>query len=128
MLDTLVDPADASHSFVVVSQRLARGATPATWLAAYERSAPQLPAACWPAPGLMDRVTIDGRPAWIHGGVPGCGFVEAIAFAGGRVYELTGYGPLSGIPFDRRLFDALLATVTFNPAAANDTPAASTSP
>lgn len=127
-LDMLVDPRDATRTFVMVSQPLARDTTPTTWLAAFERSYPQMPAACWPAPDQMEHGTVGGQPAWIHGGVIGCGFVEAIVFAGGRVYELTAYGQVNGIPYDRALFDALLATVTFDPAAADDSPVASTSP
>jgi hypothetical protein len=121
-LDVLGDPADPSRTFVLVSQPLAKGIDPATWLAAYERSAPQMPAACWPAPAQMEQTTVDGQTAWIHGGVTGCGFVEAIVFRGRRVYELTGYGPTNAVPYSRPLFDALLAGAKLDPASANDRP------
>jgi hypothetical protein len=54
-------------------------------------------------------------------------FTEAVAFAGGRVYELTAYFPTGGKPLGRNLFDALLSTVRFDPTAADDSPAASPS-
>ena len=125
MLDVFTDPSDPTRAFVVVSQPLAKGVTPDAWLTVYEKSAPSMPAACWPAPAQMERTTIDGQPAWIHGGLSGCGFSEAVAFAGGRIYEISAYFPSGGSPLDRRLFDALLATVRFDPAAADDSPGAS---
>jgi len=128
MLDVFTDPADPMRSFVILSQPLANGVTPDAWLATYEASAPSMPADCWPAPAQMERTTIDGQPAWIHGGLPICSFTEAISFAGGRVYELTSYFPLAGTPLPRDLFDALLTTVTFDPSAADDSPAASPRP
>jgi len=124
VLDTFTSPADPTHTFVMVSQPLAKGTTPQAWLTTYERSAPHFPAECWPSPDKMEHKTVGGQPAWIHGGVVGCGFTEAIVFDAGRVYELTGYAPVGGIPFDRSLFDALLASVRLDPGAADDTPAA----
>jgi len=41
-------------------------------------------------------------------------------FAGGRIYEFSGYVPAGGTPMSRALFDTILATVTLNPSAAND--------
>jgi hypothetical protein len=67
----------------------------------------------------MEQTTIGGQNAWIHGGVPGCGFTEAIVFAGGRVYVLNGY---EGSFFNRALFQAFVSTVTFSPSNADDTP------
>lgn len=128
MLDVFTDPADTSRSVVVVSQPLATGVTSDAWLAAYEVSAPSMPPKCWPAPAQMERVAIDTQPAFVHGGLPDCGFTEAIAFAGGRVYELTAYFPPGGTPLDRTLFNALLATVHFDPSAADDSPVTSSRP
>ena len=127
MLDEFGDPGDSSREFVVVSQPLATGVTSETWLAAYEKSAPSMPGACWPAPAQMEKTRIGGRAAWIHGGLPSCDFTEAIAFAGGRVYELTGYVPVNAI-FDRRLLNALWATVRFDPSVVDDSPEASPRP
>ena len=47
-------------------------------------------------------------------------FTEAVVFAGGRIYEFSGYVPAGGTPMSRALFDTILATVTLNPSAAND--------
>jgi len=128
MLDTAADPSRPETSFVVLSQPLATGVTSDEWLATYESSAPSMPAECWPAPAQMEQATIDGQPAWIHGGLTTCGFTEAVVFAGGRVYEFTGYFPAGGIPIGRDLFDALLGTVKLDPGAADDSPAASARP
>jgi hypothetical protein len=128
MLDVFADPSDPTRSLVVVSQPLANGRTPAAWLAAYEASAPNLPAVCWPAPDQMEQATINRQPAWIHGGLSNCTFTEAVTFAGSRVYEVTAYFPFGLAPIDRTLFDAVLATVGFEPAAADDSPAVSARP
>jgi hypothetical protein len=68
----------------------------------------------------MEQVTVGGQSAWVHGGLAGCGFTEAVVFAEGRIYEFSGYVPAAGTPMSRALFDAVLATVTLNPTAAND--------
>jgi hypothetical protein len=120
MLDVFTAPS-LPVKFVVASSPLAPGATADSWLTAYEKSAPQMPAVCWPPLNQMETTTIDGQQAWIHGGLAGCGFTEAITFAGGRVYELTGYYQGS-LPIDRGLFLALLGTVRLDPASADDAP------
>jgi hypothetical protein len=117
MLDVFVDPAP-SDTFVVVSQPLPSATTPDAWLAAYEASAPGMPGLCWPAPDKMEKTSIDGQPAYIHGGGLQCEFTEAVTFAGGRVYEFTVY--FTTTPFDRGAFDALLASVTLDPSSADD--------
>jgi hypothetical protein len=127
-LDQFKDPADSTRSLVVVSQPLASGTMPDGWLTAYEASAPQMPNSCWPVRAQMERITVSDQPAWVHGGAPNCGFTEAVTFAGGRAYELTAYYPVEAVPTDRRLFDAVLATVALDPAAADDTPVASAAP
>jgi len=123
-LDVFIGPA-AGQTFVVVSQPLG-STTSDAWLAAYEQSAPQMPPACWPAPSDMEKTTISGQPAWVHGGIPSCGFTEAIVFAGGRVYEVTGYNQPNGV-FNRALFDAIAATIVLKPASALDVPPPSVS-
>lgn len=128
MLDVITDPGDSARTLVVVSQPLPKGMTSDAWLTAYEKSAPTMPAACWPAPPQMENITVGGQAAWIHGGLANCGFTEAIAFAGGRVYEFSAYFPPGGAPLDRRLLDALLATVRLDPSTADDSPAASARP
>lgn len=128
MLDVYTASSGANQEFVVVSQPLPDGMTPDAWLAAYESSAPSMPSECWPTPDKMERATIDGQSAWIHGGLPICAFTEAVAFVGGRIYELSGYVPADGTTFDRSLFDALLAAVRFDPGTADDSPATSPAP
>jgi hypothetical protein len=122
MLDVFEDPADASLTVAVVSQPLAADVTPEAWLTAYEKSAPSMPSACWPPPDQMEPFTVGGQAAWVHGGLAACGFTEAVAFAGGRVYEFSFYTPAGGKPVSRPLFDALLATVALDPTAADDKP------
>ena len=130
MLDAFTSP--DGMAFVVVSQAVPHGTTTESWLATYEREgAARYPAECWPAPALMERVSVAGEVAWIHGEFDGCGFTEAIVFAGGRVYELTGYADPTmrtlGI-FDRLLFDAFLSTVRFEPAKAAKEPGSTPEP
>lgn len=130
MLDVFSSP--TGPVFVVVSQPLPKGTTTSAWLAAYETNGRKaMPVICWPTPDQMGSITVGGQTAYVHGGLAGCGFTEAIVFAGGRVYELTGYtAPTpdqTGI-FDRPLFDALLSRVTFQPGSADDRPVASPRP
>jgi hypothetical protein len=122
-LDTFADP-NGAQTFVVVSQSLG-SQTSDVWLADYEQSAPLMPPACWPTPPAMETATISGQVAWIHGGIAGCGFTEAVVFAGGRVYELTGYSRQPEATFDRSTFDAIIATIILDPSSADDTPVAS---
>jgi hypothetical protein len=123
-LDAFTIPS-TTMTFVVISQPLAAGVTPAAWLATYEALYPDLPVACWPAPADMERASIDGQDAWIHGGLTQCQFTEAITFSGGRVYEFTGYAGVN--IFDRALFDALLATAHLDPASGTSASATPTS-
>src|SRR5207253_10806254 len=81
MLVGFADPGNNGQTFVVLSQPLARGQTGAAWLARYQAAAvTQNPVACWPPVAQWERVKIDGVDAWIHGGIAGCAFTEAIAF------------------------------------------------
>jgi hypothetical protein len=129
-LDVFTGAGTNGPTFVVVSQPLAKGVTGTAWLTAYESlGATRMPAVCWPPPDQMEPTTIGGQPASIHGGSGACGFTEAVAIVGGRVYELTGYPTrsASGV-FDRALFDAFLSTVQFDPTSADDRPAVSPKP
>lgn len=112
MLDRLPSTPDGLE-LDIASQRLKPGTTEAAWLSAYEATgaADDPPdAACWPAPQQMDRLTVGGQPAWVHGG---CGFNEAVTFAGGRVYVITLWADAY---FDYPLFRAVLSTVVLEPA------------
>jgi hypothetical protein len=110
--------ADPTTWFWVTSQALPAGTTGLKWLTDDESFGPRTPY-CFPAPADMEQTIIGGQKAWIRGGVPGCGFTEAIVFTGGRVYVLAGY---KGSFFDRTLFQDFVSTVTFSPSKADDTP------
>jgi hypothetical protein len=61
---------------------------------------------------------VDGVSAWLYSG---CQAIDAIAFAGGRVYEITEY---KDPHLNRPMFDAFLSTVSFDPTKADDAPVA----
>jgi hypothetical protein len=130
MLDVFTAPGTDAPTFVVLSQPLPKGVTSAAWLANYESTnAAQFPPQCWPAPADMEMVTVDAQQAWIHGDKGGCGFTEAVVFAGGRIYELSAYqNPSLTAQFDRALFDAFLSTIQIDPATANDRAVPSSGP
>ena len=89
------------------------------WFAAYLQSVPPHPE-CFPPRSQWEEIKISGLPAGVHGGLPICNFTEAVAIVQRRAYVLTGYASFdrSRSLFDRALFDAFLATVTFHPEAA----------
>jgi len=117
MLDVLGLPTNGNWTFYFGSQPLAAGVSGTAWLTTYElklaRYYADMPQ-CFPPPSSMRRTTVDGQTAWIH---EGCGFIEAIAFVGGRVYVLTWLSE-----YDPDMFDALLSTIRFTAAAAHDAP------
>jgi hypothetical protein len=120
----------ATEAFVVSSQHIPAGMDEATWWADYlSADTSGMPAGCFP-PTLTgyERLVVAGVPGYVHGGLVGCNFTEAVVLTGGRAYQLTAYAryalPSGGV-FDRRLFDAWLSTVTFDPSAADDRPVAS---
>ena len=132
MLDAFTAPGTNGPAFVVVSQST-KGVTDASWLATYENAgAAKYPLMCWPKADKMEqKMLTGGEPAYIHGGLEGCGFTEAIAFSGGRVWELTAYQDPSTATFpvfDRALFDAFVSTVTLDRTKVNDRPAATVGP
>ena len=128
--DQAISP--SRQAFVVASQRIPSGMSGDEWWANYlGGDTSGMPAECFP-PSRSDYqvVTVDGQSAYVHGGPGDCNFLEAIVLVGGRAYQLTDYTNLDrvvGGVSDRRLFDAWLSTVTFDPAGADDTPAASPS-
>jgi hypothetical protein len=117
-----------NQGFVVASQRLPIGMTEDAWWADYlSADTTGLPAGCFPATRPeYEPVEIAGHAGFLHGGTQGCNFTEAIVIVDRRAYQLTAYAnvsvPSGGI-FDRTTFDAWLATVTFDAAAADDSPA-----
>jgi hypothetical protein len=120
-----------NEGFIAVSQRLPDGFTPDDWWADYlGQDTSGLPAGCFPATRAgYESVTVEGLPAYLHGGAAMCSFTEAIVVTGGRAYELAAH-PNVDIPagqvIDRAVVDQWLATVRFDPASADDTPAAPT--
>ena len=104
----------------VASQPLAAGQTPDAWLVAYCRTPGTAGASCGPPIAIGDQtgyVDEDGGPAAGGTVVTGGVIFDAAVVAGGRGYEFTLDGHVS-----RALFDALLATVSFDPATANGFP------
>lgn len=120
MFDTFTS-SGTGVSFVIASQPLPTGVTEVGWLTSFEASGAQqdpADAQCYPAPADMTRATVDGLPAWISSS---CWWNEAIVFAGGRVYDIAQFpDPFYNYP----LFEAFLATVSFEPTNADDTPVA----
>jgi hypothetical protein len=119
-LDTLELAGEAR--LIVASQPLGDGQTEAAWLAAffrpYEGDAP-----CGGDSSTWPRLAVDGRVAYLDAAdcpVPldmriaerDVSF-EVLVFAGGRVYEIGLDGDV-----DRAYFEAILATVRLDPAAA----------
>jgi hypothetical protein len=107
-------------SFWAASQSVPRDVEELDWLSAYAQTGTR--SMCYPPPEELERISIDGEAAYlIESGA--CGFFQAFAFVGGRVYVLTGQGfwdPNQGPPMKRELFDAFLTTVRFDPSSAND--------
>ncbi len=120
ILDTFRS-AGTDVSVFVASQPLPTGVTNLRWLTDYEAAGVARDPAnldCSPTPAKMARATVDGLPAWIS---TGCGENDAFVFAGGRVYLISeSPDPFYNYP----LFEALLSTVSFEPAKADDTPVA----
>jgi hypothetical protein len=119
-------------AFIIASQLIPAGMDDGTWWADFLAPGPQgNPAECFPATqGGFRTVSIEGRTAFVHGGLAPCNFTEAIVLVGGRAYVLTAFvniDVVSGRVFDEALFNAWLSTVHFDPASADDTPVASPS-
>jgi hypothetical protein len=124
--DTAVGP--SQEALVASSERLPEGMSESEWWADYTSGTPGGPAFCFPTTRDGYRILthdVGGAFAYVHGGVAGCNFTEAIVLVGGRAYQLTAYANIhaatNGV-FDEGTFEAWLATVSFDPASANDTP------
>ena len=108
----------------MASQSLGAGQTEGDWLAAYFPPYPKK-AACIGDPSTWPRLRVDGASAYLE--VVGCPTDEgrkvaardvsyqAIAFAGGRIYQFTLNGDV-----DRAYFEAILAGVRLDPSRAID--------
>jgi hypothetical protein len=117
----------ATEAFVVTSQRIPAGMDEAAWWADYlSADTSGMPIGCFPTTlAGYERIVVAGIAGYLHGGLVGCNFTEAVVLTGGRAYQLTAYVnyalPSAGV-FDRGLFDAWLSTVVFDPTAADDRP------
>ena len=121
-LDAFKSDGTDGFSFFVASQPIAAGVDDATWLREHERRSGSLET-CYPPPERMERKTVAGHTAYVHGDDVACRFFEAIVIVDGRAYSLRGSGfadPGQGPPFDRAHFDAFLSTVRFDPASADE--------
>jgi hypothetical protein len=124
--DATVDRFDAPNpaaALVVSSQAIPQGTTETEWWAVYLATMAEQPAGCSPPRDRWEPIMISGQPAWVHGGFARCNYTEAVAIVNHRAYVFTAYADVraaSGRVFDRRLFDAFLASVRFQPQAAND--------
>jgi hypothetical protein len=128
----LVDQLESSGRFrlAVASQRLSPGQTEAQWVSAFF-PAFQGAVECANASDLAasPRITIDGRPGYLR--LAGCPVsedlamsrtdveFEAFVFAADRVYKINLDGDV-----DQAFFEALVSTMTLDPASAIDPPAA----
>jgi hypothetical protein len=121
-LDTLELPGSAR--LMVASQRLAAGQTEDDWLAAFFPPYPkQTP--CIGDRSTWPRLRVDGASAYLD--IVGCATdagkqvaardvsYQAVAFAGGRIYQFTLNGDV-----DRAYFEAILAGVRLDPSRAVD--------
>ena len=127
--DIFVAPAPDTSRLNVTSALLPAGMSEDQWLASYVANLPPgWPKECWPDPPNWGRVTVDGYPGAIHGGMSDCNFTEALVFVDGRLYEIAvtpNPNSLTSKVFDWGQFYAFLDTVKLDPAAADDSPATS---
>jgi hypothetical protein len=119
---------DGHARLAVASQRLAAGQTEASWLASFIQ--PFDLGFCTGDRASWPRVTVDGELGYLD--VEACPAAadakfsspdlrfDVVVFSGGRWYEIA----LDGV-VDRPYFEAILATIHFDPASALDPPAPS---
>jgi hypothetical protein len=108
------------------SIRLPGGMTEEAWADAYRQGQddPAEPAACNASTASLDPVTVDGRPGSLR---VGCGAMEVLVIADGRVYSFAGWTPTPtvtpGVPDEfRLLFEAWLTTIKLDPVSALEPP------
>jgi hypothetical protein len=129
-MDAFTAPAPDTEEFTVTSVLLPADMTEDQWFADYvaPAAAAGFPLACWPDRAHWGVATVDGHPAALHGGLPQCNFTEAVVIVDGRIYEIGGTpnpNALTNRVFDWGQLYAFLDTVTLDPSAADDSPAAS---
>ena len=132
-VDQFDSPTDTA-AFFVSSMALPDGRSESDWYTDYlARVLPSWPKECWPAEADWQPVQVDGHPGRLHGGLPQCDFTEVAVLVDGRIYDIQGMPNPTTIVyqvFDPALFAAILSTIRFDPAAADDTmpPSAAPSP
>ncbi len=109
--------------FSGASQSLATGQTADQWMTAYANGVSTSSWATVTIGGQAGKITRDGVPAAGGTVAPGGVMFDAVVVVGGRAYNFN----MDGI-VDRPTFNAFLTTVTFDPPAADDSPAASPRP
>jgi hypothetical protein len=128
-VDLFAAPAPDTAEFDVTSTLLPADMTEDQFFAAYvDNLPPGWPKECWPDRAGWGSVTVDGHSAAMHGGMPQCNFTEVVAIVDGRVYTIGGTPNPNLIEyevFDQGQFDAFIGTVKLDPAASDDSPAAS---
>ena len=111
-------------NFTAISQAIPGGATEDQWLTEYDQDL--FHNGCFDPPSTWEAIDVAGHAGRAHGGMTQCNFTEAVVIVGGRAYVFTvspNKTALSGLVYDRALFNALLSTVVFAPETADDTPA-----
>ncbi len=110
--DELTAPDGTSWS--VTSLEIPAGTNPAQWLRRYAKAPPGQPGGCFLPLNKEPRTTVDGFPAWIHGGLPICNFTEAYVLVGHRFYQFAAHPSMRTINdhvYDPDLFHAMLESV-----------------
>jgi hypothetical protein len=127
--DRFVAPFGDTSALIVTSTLLPPDMTEDQWFASYVADLPAgWPKECWPDRAGWGTVTVDGHPAAMHGGMPQCNFTEVITFVDGRIYVIAATPNPNAIVdrvFDWGRLYAFIDTVKLDPAAADDSPAAS---
>ena len=120
-----------NNTWAASSIRVNTDITNDEWADAYREGQddPSLPGVCAPSRQALTDVSIDGRSARLR---VGCGDMEALVFADGRVWSFSGWTSNSGSPGVpdefRGLFNAWLTTIKLDPDAALEPPPASPGP
>ena len=111
---------------VVGSQPLAPGQTPEDWVVHYCSLYESPGTDCAGAPAHLPRITVGSTEGWVQ--TDGAFTIESVVADGGRYFDIVvatggrGYSfTLDGL-VERPLMDALMASVTLDPASAVDSP------
>jgi hypothetical protein len=120
-----------NNTWAASSIRVNTDITNDEWADAYREGQddPSLPSVCAPSRQALTDVSIDGHSARLR---VGCGDIEALVFADGRVWSFSGWTSNSGSPGVpdefRSLFNTWLTTIKLDPDSALEPPPASPGP